>query len=180
MEKGSGIYEGLGERGIDMLALIVAYAKNRVIGKDGRIPWHIPGEQERFRELTMGNLVVMGRCTYEEIGHPLPRRTNIVVSGTRNYDEEGCITVHSLGEAIKFAGDRKLYVAGGERLYKEALPLVEKMYITEVSLEVEGDRFFPEFDATDFEKKVERKVDGVIGYSYLTYVRKNICILKNL
>ena len=129
-----------------MIAIIAAYAQNRVIGRDGRIPWKIRGEQARFRELTLGQAVVMGRRTYEEIGHPLPGRMNFVVSSTKNFDAENCQTVASLAEAIALAGDRDLYVSGGAKLYAEALTVAEKMYITEIHREVEGDTFFPIFD----------------------------------
>jgi len=155
-----------------MIALIVAYAKNKVIGNNGCIPWKIKGEQKRFRELTTGNVVVMGRKSYEEIGKPLPNRTTIVVSRTKNFDAENCMTAKSLAEAIEMAGDRKLYISGGAGLYKEALPLVEKMYITEIDLDVEGDTYFPDFDKTKFIKEIDEEFDGDISYTYVTYTRK--------
>ena len=125
-----------------MIGLIVAYAKNRVIGNEGQIPWRIKGEQKRFRELTTGNVVVMGRRSYEEIGRPLPNRMTYVVSNTKNFDQEGVKTVKSIQEAIDLAGDKNVYISGGARIYEEAMPYVEKMYITEVELEVDGDTFF--------------------------------------
>jgi len=155
-----------------MIALIVAYAKNKVIGNNGCIPWKIKGEQKRFRELTTGNVVVMGRKSYEEIGKPLPNRTTIVVSRTKNFDAENCMTAKSLAEAIEMAGDRKLYISGGAGLYKEALPLVEKMYITEIDCEIEGDTFFPEFDENQFDKQIDERFEGEIPYTYVTYTRK--------
>lgn len=155
-----------------MLALIVAYTKNRVIGNAGCIPWRIKGEQRRFRELTTGNVVVMGRRSCEEIGRPLPNRTTIVISNTKNFDAENCFTAKSLQEALEIAGDRKVYISGGARLYEEALPLVEKMYITEIDAVIEGDTFFPEFDESEFEKEVNEHVDGDIPYTYVTYTRK--------
>ncbi len=155
-----------------MIAIIAAYAQNRVIGRDGRIPWKIPGEQARFRELTLGQAVVMGRRTYEEIGHPLPGRMNFVVSSTKNFDTENCQTVASLAEAIALAGDRDLYVSGGAKLYAEALPVAEKLYITEIHREVEGDTFFPIFDETMFDKTREAYCPGEMPYTYMTYTRK--------
>lgn len=155
-----------------MIGLIVAYTNNRVIGNNGCIPWRIKGEQRRFRELTTGNVVIMGRRSYEEIGRPLPNRTTIVVSNTKNFDAENCMTAKSLEEAIKLAGDRDMYISGGARLYEEALPLVEKMYITEIDAEIEGDTYFPEFDETLFEKEIDEYVDGEIPYTYVTYTRK--------
>lgn len=155
-----------------MIALIVAYAKNRVIGNKGCIPWKIKGEQKRFKELTTGNVVIMGRRSYEEIGRPLPNRTTIVISGTKNFDEENCMTAKSVAEAIELAGDRDIYISGGARVYEEALPLVEKMYITEIDLEVEGDTHFPDFDKEQFIKEIDEVFDGDIPYTYVTYTRK--------
>lgn len=155
-----------------MIGLIVAYAKNRVIGNNGCIPWRIKGEQRRFKELTTGNVVVMGRRSYEEIGRPLPNRMTYVVSRTKNFDEEGVKTVSSIQEAIDLAGDKNIYISGGAGIYKEAMPYVEKMFITEVDLEPEGDTFFPEFDENDFIKEINEEVDGEIPYRYVTYTRK--------
>lgn len=135
-----------------MIALIVARSRNNVIGKKGKIPWTIPGEQKQFKELTTGNLVIMGRKSYEEIGHPLPGRETIVVSKTKSFNGENLKTASSVKEALELARGRDVYIAGGYGIYKEALPYVDKMYITEVDLNVEdGDVFFPDFDAGDFE-----------------------------
>ena len=120
-----------------MVGLIVARSKNNVIGKNGMIPWRIKGEQKQFKELTTGNVVVMGRKSYEEIGHPLPNRKTIVVSRTKKYEGENLATAASVKEAIAMAGDEKVYISGGYGLYKEALPLVDVMYITEVDTVVE-------------------------------------------
>lgn len=155
-----------------MIGLIVAYGKNRVIGNKGCIPWRIKGEQRRFKELTTGNVVVMGRRSYEEIGRPLPNRMTYVVSRTKNFDQEGVKTVSSIQEAIDLAGDKSVYISGGAGIYKEAMPYVEKMYITEVDLEPEGDTFFPEFNEEDFIREVDEEIDGEIPYKYVTYTRK--------
>ena len=155
-----------------MVALIVAYAKNRVIGNQGILPWKIKGEQKRFRELTTGNVVVMGRRSFEEIGKPLPNRMNIVVSSTRIFTGENCCTVGSLQEAIQLAGNRDVFVSGGARLYEEALPIVEKMYITEIEETIDGDTYFPEFDEEDFVKVIDERFEGEIPYTYVTYTRK--------
>ena len=157
-----------------MLALIVAHARNRVIGRNGRLPWNIPGEQHRFRDLTMGNAVIMGRVTYEEIGRPLPGRMNIVVSRTQRYEGENLRTASSLAEAIALAGNRDAFVSGGARLFAEALPLVDVMYITEIDADVPGDVFFPEFDASAFDRRVEARFDGEPPYEYVTYTRRKL------
>lgn len=104
-----------------MIGLIVARSKNNVIGKNGKIPWKIKGEQKQFRELTTNKAVIMGRKSYNEIGHPLANRLNIIVSNTANYTGENLITVHSLNEAIQVAGNKDIFVIGGYSLYKEAL-----------------------------------------------------------
>lgn len=155
-----------------MIALIVAVAKNQVIGNNGYIPWKIKGEQKRFRELTTGNVVVMGRRSYEEIGKPLPNRTTIVISNTKNFDGENCVTAKSLIEAIKLAGNKDIYISGGARLYEEVSPLVEKMYITEIDRNIEGDTYFPPFNKEQFVKEINQKYEGEIPYTYVTYTKR--------
>lgn len=156
-----------------MIGLIVAYSKNRVIGNKGQIPWRIKGEQKRFRELTTGNVVIMGRRSYEEIGRPLPNRYTIVVSNTQKFEAENCTTVGSLEEAIRIADKEKnIYISGGAGLYKEAIDIVDVMYITEIDAVIEGDTYFPEFNVEEFEREVDCHVDGEIPYDYVTYTRK--------
>ncbi len=156
-----------------MIGLIVARSKNNVIGRSGKIPWKIKGEQKQFRELTIGNAVVMGRKSYEEIGHPLPSRKNIIVSKTQEYAGENLITVPSLQEAIIYAGDSDIYIAGGYGLFKEAIPLVDKMYITEVDIEIDnGDVFFPEFDVDEFDVCIGETCGDDIKFTRTVYTRK--------
>lgn len=156
-----------------MIGLIVARSKNNVIGKNGEIPWKIKGEQKQFKELTTGNVVVMGRKSYEEIGHPLPNRKNIIVSRTKNYSGENLITVGSLKEALAISGNEDIYISGGYGVFKEALPLVDKMYITEVDITIEnGDVFFPEFDSNEFDMIVGETRGEDIKYTRTTYIRK--------
>ena len=156
-----------------MIGLIVARSKNNVIGKNGQIPWRIKGEQKQFKELTTGNVVVMGRKSYEEIGHPLPNRKTIVVSRTKKYEGENLAKASSVEEAIKMAGDEKVYISGGYGLYKEAIPYVDVMYITEVQTEIEdGDTFFPEFDENDFDIEEGETGGEDIKFIRTTYTRK--------
>jgi dihydrofolate reductase/GNAT superfamily N-acetyltransferase len=169
-----------------MVGLIVARSKNNVIGKNGQIPWRIKGEQKQFKELTTGNIVVMGRKSYEEIGRPLPNRLNIIVSRTKKFEGENLITVSSVREAIGIAkdekllgqyevlkgGDRNLYIAGGYGLYKEAIAFVEKMYITEVNIVIDdGDTFFPEFDANAFDLEIGETGGKEIKFTRTVYTR---------
>lgn len=170
-----------------MVGLIVARSKNNVIGKNGQIPWRIKGEQKQFKELTTGNVVVMGRKSYEEIGHPLPNRLNIIVSRTEKYEGENLLSAPSVQEAIALAQDKEalsragftpkgepdIYISGGYGLYKEAVAFVDKMYITEVDTVVEdGDVFFPEFDAEVFEKKTGASGGDEIKFTRTVYTRR--------
>lgn len=157
-----------------MLSLIVAVTKNYVIGNKGQIPWRIKGEQRRFRELTTGNTVIMGRRSFQEIGHPLPNRKTILISGTFQYEDENCTTVGSLREALELAKpeENEVYIAGGAMLYREALPFVKRMYVTHIDLEVEGDTFFPPIDENCFQKVSEELVEGEIPYTYTVYERR--------
>lgn len=151
-----------------MISIIVAFAKNRVIGNRGMIPWKIKGEQKRFKELTTGNVVIMGRRTYEEIGRPLPNRQTYLVSSTLKVEEENCKTVSSLKEAIELAGEREIFIAGGGMLYKEALPLADRLYLTLIDHEIEGDTYFPEFEEDLYKKTFEEYHEGEIPYTYVT------------
>lgn len=156
-----------------MIGLIVARSKNNVIGRHGEIPWKIKGEQKFFKELTTGNIVVMGRKSYEEIGHPLPNRQNIIVSKTMKYEGENLITVSSLAEALALADNSNIYIAGGYGVYKEAIPFVDVMYITEVDMNIEdGDVFFPEFDVNDFDLIIGETLGENTKYTRTTYIRK--------
>lgn len=155
-----------------MVGIIVARDRNGCIGKNGKIPWKIKGEQKQFRELTTGNAVIMGRKSYEEIGHPLPNRLNIVVSRS-TFEGENLKCAKSLSEAIEIAkreGYENIYIAGGYGLFKEGLPLADKMYITNVDTEVEGgDTFFPDFDEEEYEVTIGETGGEDIKFTRVTY-----------
>lgn len=157
-----------------MIAMIAAMTENRVIGKGNDIPWNIPGEQKRFKELTTGHTVIMGRRTYESLGaKPLPNRRNIVITRSNEFIPK-CEVAHSLFEALTLAekNDNEIYIGGGQTVYEEALPFTDRIYLTIIHSELDGDTFFPEFSMEDFEE-IERKfVDGPQPYTYLTYQRK--------
>jgi dihydrofolate reductase len=158
-----------------MTGLIVARSINNVIGKNGRIPWKIEGEQKQFKELTTGNIVIMGRKSYEEIGHPLPNRKTIVVSKTKQFKGENLETAVSVKDALELSAEdgRDVFIAGGYGIYKEALPYVAVMYITEVQLVVEdGDVFFPQFNEADFEKSVGETLGDEIKFTRTVYIRR--------
>ena len=129
------------------LSIIVAMAGNRVIGRDNRLPWHLPADLKHFRQLTTGKPILMGRKTWESIGRPLPERTNIVITRDEDYTAPGCLVVHSLEAALRAAGHHsEVMVIGGAELYHQALPLAERIYLTQVHGTFEGDTFFPELD----------------------------------
>ena len=156
-----------------MISIIVAVAKGGAIGKEGKMPWKIPGEQRQFKDLTTGHVVIMGRTSYEEIGHPLPERTNIVVSKTKVFSGENLYTVKSLQEAIERAGQEEIFIAGGAEIFQEALPLADKIYMTYVDMEVpDADRFFPDFSEEDYNREEIEKVGGEISYLRVLYTKK--------
>ena len=156
-----------------MISIIVAVAKGGAIGKEGKMPWKIPGEQRQFKDLTTGHVVVMGRTSYEEIGHPLPNRTNIVVSKTKVFSGENLYTVKSLKEAIERAGQEEIFIAGGAELFQEALPLANRIYMTYVDMEVpDADRFFPIFHEEEYKREEIEKVGGETSYLRVLYTKK--------
>jgi dihydrofolate reductase len=140
------------------IALVVAMARNRVIGRGNALPWRLPADLAYFKRVTLGRPVVMGRRTYESIGRPLPGRKNIVVSRNPQFLAPGCTVVHTLDAAWDAAaGADEACVIGGTTLFEETLPIAEVIHLTEVEAEVEGDTFFPEFDRSEWrETEVER------------------------
>ena len=132
------------------ISLIVAMAMNRVIGIDNTLPWHLPADLKHFKALTMGHHIVMGRKTYDSIGRPLPGRTSVVVTRNRELKIEGCIIGHTLDQAIAACnGDDEIFVIGGAELYAQALPIADRLYITEIQKAVRGDAYFSDFGRDD-------------------------------
>lgn len=132
------------------IQIIVAIAKNFVIGNEGQIPWHLSEDLKHFKEITTGHPVVMGRRTFESIGRVLPNRMNIMVSSTFTKEVEGLTVVKSLAEAIDLVGDKTLMVIGGARMYAEALPLASTLHLTTIDTEFAGDTKFPDFTKYPF------------------------------
>ena len=132
------------------IQIIVAIAKNFVIGNEGQIPWHLSEDLKHFKEITTGHPVVMGRRTFESIGRVLPNRMNIMVSSTFTKEVEGLTVVKSLAEAIALVGDKTLMVIGGARMYAEALPLASTLHLTTIDKEFAGDNKFPDFTKYPF------------------------------
>src|SRR5688500_6211563 len=139
------------------LSLIVAMARNRVIGANGKIPWHLPGELKLFKSLTMDHHIIMARTTWESIGRLLPGRTTVIVTRQRDYRVPGAIVAHSLQEAIAACGgDDEVFVIGGAEIFREALPLANRIYLTTVEADVPGDTFMPQFDRAGWREQSSR------------------------
>jgi dihydrofolate reductase len=154
------------------ITLVAAVARNGVIGADGGLPWHLPDDLRRFKELTMGHVLVMGRRTYESIGHPLPGRTTVVVTRqpgwTAGADE--VIRARDVPGALELALeiDEEVFVVGGGQIYEETLPLADRLELTLVAAEPEGDTFFPEVDWSQWREIAREPGEGV---DYVTYAR---------
>ncbi len=146
-----------------IISLIAAIDKNGVIGVDGDLPWNIPSDLKKFREITSYKPIIMGRKTWESIGRPLPNRDNIIISRNKNFNLEGAILASSPEEAITIAkqkakenGADEIMIIGGGYIYNEFIATSDRLYITEVDIEVEGDAFFPKIDSSKF-KEVKRE-----------------------
>lgn len=165
------------------LALIWAMAENRVIGKDGDLPWRLPGEMQYFRAVTLGKPVIVGRRTFESFPKPLPGRTNIVVSRTASFEHPRVRMARDLDEAIAIGAEiarrddvDEIMLAGGAELYALALPRADRLYMTLVHAEIEGDTTFPDFAADDFVERrrvdVPADVDNAHAYSLIMLERR--------
>ncbi|MBI2316124.1 MAG: dihydrofolate reductase [Betaproteobacteria bacterium] len=140
------------------MAIVAALDRRRVIGRGGALPWRLPEDLKRFKSLTLGHSVVMGRRTLESIiavsGKPLPGRENIVITRNAAYSAPGCRVVHTLEDALAIAGAAgEAFVIGGAEIYALALPLAQRLYLTEIDAEFEGDAFFPEFDRSAWHER---------------------------
>ena len=155
--------------GSSRLAIIAAVARNGVIGHRNRMPWRLPEDLKRFRQLTLGHAVIMGRRTFESIGWPLAGRNNIVVTRSPDWTRSGCHTAHSLEAALAVVREpQDAFVIGGAQIYALALPIASRLYMTEIERDFEGDAFFPEFDRSRWREasRESRVLDGAGGFSY--------------
>lgn len=132
-----------------MIALVWAMGRNRVIGKDGKMPWYLSADLIHFRKLTRNHVVVMGRKTYESMGGALPRRTNIVLTRDPAFAPPDCEVVHSIDEVLR--DERPIFVIGGAEVYRQFLPHAQKLHVTRIHADFEGDTFFPEYDESEWE-----------------------------
>ena len=159
------------------LSIIAAIAENGIIGRDNKLPWHMPADLAHFKRLTMGKPIIMGRRTWESLPGLLPHRTHIVVTGDPAYEARGGFVVHSLRQAIDFAGDAdEMMVVGGAMLYAEALPIASRLYLTQIHHRVDGDTTFPSFADSEWRESF-REYHGPDGrnpfpYSFVTLERR--------
>ena len=151
------------------LSLIAAMDRNRLIGNGNDLPWHLPADLQHFKQTTMGKPIVMGRKTWESLGRPLPGRLNITISRNADYRADGTVVVNSLDAAIEAAADaEEIMIIGGANLYAQALTRVERLYLTRVEGEFEGDAWFPEFSDDEWclLSKDEHVADDDNAYAY--------------
>jgi len=156
--------------------IIAALARNRAIGLENRMPWRLPEDLKRFKRLTMGHAVIMGRKTFDSIGSPLPGRNNIVITRSRDWSRPGCIPVSSFDAALAaVGGPQDAFVIGGEQTYALALPHARHLYMTEIDRDFDGDAFFPEVDRSRWrEVSRERHASGgpeSFDYAFVEYER---------
>jgi len=169
-----------------MLSLVVAAARNNVIGKGNALPWSLPADLKHFREVTSGHAVIMGRKTFESIGRPLPNRRNIVITRQPGYAPEGVEAAGSLEAAVALAmadsPEREAFVIGGGEIFRQALPIADRIYLTRVEADVEGDAFFPDLDPREW-REVSRR-EGIVDeknslpHAFLVLERRSHGIIK--
>lgn len=161
-----------------ILSQIAAVAKNGVIGVEGQLPWSIPADLKYFQQKTLGRIVIMGRKTYESIGGPLPKRHNIVVTRQKGFHAPGCKVFSNMGECIAYCQGltdqygEEVFIIGGGDIYRITLPFIDRLYITEIEKEYEGDAKFPNYNKADFTEVSRETHVGEPGYSFVVYQKK--------
>jgi len=160
-----------------MVILIAAMAENRALGKDNQLLWHLPDDFKRFKQLTSGHYIVMGRKTFESLPGKLPNRTHIIVSRQMGYQVDDCLTVNSLEEALRqVPQDQDVFIIGGGQIYTQALPLADVVELTRVHTEVEADTFFPEMSSKSWQLTSEeyhpKDAKHAFDFTFETYIRK--------
>lgn len=160
---------------MSVISIIAAVARNGVIGLNNALPWHLPDDLQRFRALTMGHHIIMGRLTYESLGRLLPGRTTVIVTRNPDYAAPGAVVAASLTEAIAACGsDPEVFVIGGAQLYGEAIGIADRMYLTEIDADFSGDAHFPDYDRSCWQETCRETAVTPQGlrYAYVTYQRR--------
>jgi dihydrofolate reductase len=158
------------------VSVIAALARNRVIGIENRLPWRLPEDLAHFKALTLNHPILMGRKTFESLGRPLPGRTNIVITRNPDYRPEGCLVAASIPAAIALCMDAdEIFFIGGADLYAQAIPFADRLYLTEVDIEVDGDAWFPNYDRSAFREVARESHRGekgdALGFDFVVYER---------
>ncbi len=159
------------------LSILVAMARNHVIGINNTLPWRIPEDLKYFKALTLGHHMIMGRKTFDSIGKPLPGRTTVVVTRDQNLQLAGCVMAHSLEQAIAACdGDNEIFIVGGAEIFTQSLPLADTLYITEIQQDFAGDAHFPEFNRTEWQEVARDRRSQAepqpLEYHFVTYRRR--------
>ena len=155
-----------------MITLIAACSSNRIIGNNNTLIWHVPGDLQRFKSITSGNPVLMGRKTFESIGRPLPKRTNIVLTKDKNWKHDGCLIYSDWREALPIFESQNLFVIGGGEIYRQLLHHADKIELTWIDKEFEGDTYFPEIDENQWKMtECSKQSCDEFNYEYRTYTR---------
>ena len=164
-----------------MITIIAAIAKNNALGKDNDLIWHLPADLKRFKKVTTGHHILMGRNTFESIGKPLPNRTTIIITRNKNYFKEGCLIANSIEEAIEMVENKDdVFIIGGAQIYKESIEkdLVDRLDITQVHHEFEADVFFPEIDLKIWKETAREDLEAdeknKFDFSFVRYSKKTI------
>jgi dihydrofolate reductase len=158
-----------------MISMIACKARNGTIGKDGALPWHLPADLAYFKSITSGHVVIMGRKTYESIGKPLPKRQNVILTRDRSYHADGCDVIHSVDSILEFDGE--VFIIGGAEVYRQCLPYADRLYITEIDEDIDGDAFLFEIDPARW--SITSSVQGIqdeknpYSYRFVVYERIN-------
>lgn len=159
-----------------LISAICAMSKNRVIGKNNKLPWHLPADLRHFKKITTGKPILLGRHTYESIGRALPNRTNVVITRDTNFEAPGCIVANSIETALDAVSySDELFVIGGEILYHQMLAKTVRIYLTLIHQEFEGDAFFPELNPVEW-REIERQdkepdAENPYSYSFIVLTR---------
>jgi dihydrofolate reductase len=158
-----------------IVTIVVAISENHVIGKDNKLLWYLPNDLKHFKNITTGHTVIMGRKTYESVGKPLPKRRNVIIT-RQAISIEGCEVVNSIEAALNFcAGEEEVFIVGGAEIYRQALQLTDRIYLTVVHKEFEGDSFFPEISNAEWKVVFREDHDpdekNLLPYSFVTYER---------
>ena len=159
------------------ISIIAAMARNRVIGIANTLPWRLPEDLKHFKALTLGHHILMGRKTYESLGRPLPGRTSVVITRSQDLRVPGCLVANSIAEAVAACNnDNEIFFIGGEELYRQALDVADRIYLTEIKADFAGDAWFPEFDTNLWQETGRKtcKSESGLEYDFLIYDKKTL------